>query len=127
MIKLVNCMKAVIYLDVPEWQIGQPVHVFFKDTMEKHGICEAEARIVPFDDIQNYEALWLEVKDVDDEIGLAPWVKTERGLWFSPLERGEAIKEMRMVDEDEYNRVARCWTARPTDKQRKEVKWDDKP
>lgn len=35
-------MKAVIRLDVPEWQIGQEVHVIFRDTMEKHGICDAE-------------------------------------------------------------------------------------
>ena len=35
-------MKTVIRLDVPEFQIGQPVTVFFKDTMEKHGVCEEE-------------------------------------------------------------------------------------
>lgn len=35
-------VKAVIKLDVPEWQIGQPVTVYFKDTMCKIGICEAE-------------------------------------------------------------------------------------
>lgn len=35
-------MKAVIRLDVPEWQIGQEVHVIFRDTMEKNGVCEAE-------------------------------------------------------------------------------------
>lgn len=34
-------MKAVINLDVPEWQIGSPVKVYFKDTMEKSGVCEA--------------------------------------------------------------------------------------
>lgn len=34
-------MKAVIYLDVPEWQIGQDVSVYFPDTMVKHGKCEA--------------------------------------------------------------------------------------
>lgn len=35
-------MKAIIKLDVPEWQIGQPVHIFFKDTMEKHSVCEED-------------------------------------------------------------------------------------
>lgn len=34
-------MKAVIYLDVPEWQIGQDVSVYFPDTMFKRGKCEA--------------------------------------------------------------------------------------
>ena len=33
-------MKAVIELDVPEWQIGQDVTVIFKDTMVKHGVCK---------------------------------------------------------------------------------------
>lgn len=33
-------MKAVIELDVPDWQIGQDVSVYFPDTMLKHGKCE---------------------------------------------------------------------------------------
>ena len=33
-------MKAVIELDVPDWQIGQDVTVYFPDTMLKHGKCE---------------------------------------------------------------------------------------
>ena len=35
-------MKAVIKLDVPEWQIGTEVSVYFKDTMMQRGICEKE-------------------------------------------------------------------------------------
>ena len=33
-------MKAQIILDVPEWQIGQDVSIFFPDTMVKHCKCE---------------------------------------------------------------------------------------
>ena len=33
-------MKAVIELDVPDWQIGQDVTVIFRDTMVKHGVCK---------------------------------------------------------------------------------------
>ena len=33
-------MKAVINLDVPDYQIGQPVTIYYKDTMCKKGICE---------------------------------------------------------------------------------------
>lgn len=33
-------MKAVIEVDVPEFQIGQEVSIYFKDTMKKTGICE---------------------------------------------------------------------------------------
>lgn len=35
-------MKAVIKLDVPEWQIGQEVNIFFPDSMHKTAKCEAE-------------------------------------------------------------------------------------
>lgn len=31
---------AVIYLDVPEWQIGQQVTIYFPDTMMKKSVCE---------------------------------------------------------------------------------------
>ena len=34
-------MKAVIELDVPDYQIGQLVTVYFKDTMCKTGVCES--------------------------------------------------------------------------------------
>ena len=33
-------MKSVIELDVPDWQIGQDVTVYFPDTMVKRGKCE---------------------------------------------------------------------------------------
>jgi hypothetical protein len=39
-------VKAVIRLDVPDWQIGQEVSVYFRDTMMKHGICEREPEAV---------------------------------------------------------------------------------
>ena len=31
-------MEISIKLDVPEWQDGQPVTVYFKDTMRKEGV-----------------------------------------------------------------------------------------
>ena len=36
-------MKAVIKLnDIPDWQIGEKVQIFFPDTMCKYSICEKE-------------------------------------------------------------------------------------
>jgi len=35
-------MKAVIRLDVPKFQIGSPVTVYFKDSMQQHSVCEAD-------------------------------------------------------------------------------------
>ena len=37
---MAETVKAVIELDVPEWQIGQEVTVYFPDSMMKHGKCE---------------------------------------------------------------------------------------
>ena len=39
-------MKAIIRLDVPEWQIGQEVKVYFHDTMCVTGTCEDEENIL---------------------------------------------------------------------------------
>ena len=44
-------MEAVIKLDVPDWQIGQPVTIYFKDTMQKRGTCTAN------------EGQWIDHKD----------------------------------------------------------------
>ena len=35
-------MKAVIRLDVPDFQIGEPATVYFRDTMMKHGTCSKD-------------------------------------------------------------------------------------
>lgn len=35
-------MKAVIRVDVPKFQIGQGVSVYFKDTMHTNGVCERD-------------------------------------------------------------------------------------
>lgn len=37
--------KAIIRLDVPDFQIGQKVSVFFQDTMLKKGICEPDEQV----------------------------------------------------------------------------------
>lgn len=36
-------MKAIIRLDVPDWQIGQEVKVYFPDTMCVTGTCEDDS------------------------------------------------------------------------------------
>lgn len=35
-------MKAIIKLDVPDWQIGKKVSVYFPDTMVLNSICEID-------------------------------------------------------------------------------------
>lgn len=47
-------MKAVIKLDVPEWQIGEEVQVFFPDSMCKKGKCELQAEPATWHCLDNY-------------------------------------------------------------------------
>lgn len=42
-----DLVRAVIKLEVPEYQIGQPVTIYFKDTMQKFGICDKEQEKKP--------------------------------------------------------------------------------
>ena len=85
---------------------------------------EQEPRIIPFDEINDHEVLWLEVKGVETEEGLAPWVKTLNQRWFSPLFCNSERPDMILSWPDEYGKFCRCWTSRPTDEQRKAVKWE---
>ena len=60
-------MKALIELDVPEWQIGQEVAVYFPDTMRKRGKCEA----VPAHDVP-VQSL---IDHIKTAIDVDPWAK----------------------------------------------------
>lgn len=113
-------MEAIIKLDVPEWQIGTQVSVYFKDTMFKKGVCEALTYVIPFEKLCDYEVVWLEVRNISE---ITPWVKTKTGKWFSPLHCSESIKEMHVVKKEEYNITARCWSARPSEEQRIKEEW----
>lgn len=83
-----------------------------------------EPHVIRFDEIDDYEVLWLEVRDVGTEEGLAPWVKTRSGNWFSPLLCSELQPDMILSTPEEYGKYCRCWTSRPTDERRKAVKWE---
>ena len=37
-----NYVDAIIKVKVPEWQIGEEVKIYFKDTMYISGICEPD-------------------------------------------------------------------------------------
>lgn len=51
-------MKAVINVDVPEWQIGQDVSIYFPDSMLKHGKCllkEEQEAVEPYMDYDGHD------------------------------------------------------------------------
>ena len=80
--------------------------------------------MIQFDEIDDYEVLWLEVRDVETEDGLAPWIKTASGRWFSPLFCSETCPDMILSTPREYGKTCRCWTSRPTDEQREATPWE---
>ena len=47
-------MKAIIELDVPGFQIGQEVTVYFKDTMQTKGVC-VESPVVRCKDCKHHD------------------------------------------------------------------------
>ena len=46
-------MKAIVEIDVPEWQIGRDVSVYFPDTMVAHGTCNSNDEITKILDQNN--------------------------------------------------------------------------
>ena len=47
-------MKAIIKLDIPEWQIGQEVQVFFPDSTCKKCVCESQVDNAEWHCLDNY-------------------------------------------------------------------------
>ena len=63
-------MKAVIRLNVPDYQIGQPVTVYFKDTMQQKGYCEPDMEIPIKPDAEGgYPSWWYVCGECHGEIG----------------------------------------------------------
>ena len=71
---------------------------------------EQDPRVLAQDDIEHTEVVWYEAR---------------RGLYIRPmLTRGKTFGE-NSVPWFQYGRDWRCWSSRPTDEQRKAVKWDE--
>ena len=61
-------MKALIEIDVPEWQIGQEVTIHFPDSMCKKGVCKAAI---------SYDRVTREVVGTKDDVkALCRWCLT---------------------------------------------------
>ena len=65
-------VKAAIYLDVPDYQIGEEVMVHFKDTMSMHAVCVARTEPLLHNVVYNEETKTTDIYFVDkfgQEIG----------------------------------------------------------
>ena len=60
-------MKTIIEVDVPEFQIGQEVSIYFKDTMMIKGVVQEPSR--EFEDYEN------EIEDLHNQLDIAEYDK----------------------------------------------------
>lgn len=83
-----------------------------------------EARVLTLEEIRSgtVEVAWLECSDKEE---------VRAGLWFKRINEGEdegiiihVLDGFEGLRTEVYGKTWRCWTARPTEEQRKAVKWE---
>ena len=88
---------------------------------------EQGPRVLTLEKIQSgtVEVAWLECSDKQE---------VQAGLWFKRINEGEdegiiihVLDGFEGLRTAVYGKTWRCWTARPTEEQRKAVKWDAEP
>lgn len=82
---------------------------------------EQEPRVMTLEEIRMHEVYWAEQENVS-----RPWPIAMHHIRNAGLLDGPVYQDY-MGDNyntKEYGKAWRCWTARPTDEQRKAVKWD---
>ena len=87
-------MRVKIELDVPEWQIGQQVEVFFPDTMMKKGVCELlkEQEAMKPLIMQDPEGIWFTCQRCGHKIRAFMAMKMDLSLPNFCSECGQAVK-----------------------------------
>lgn len=88
---------------------------------------EQEPRVLTLEKIQSgtVEVAWLECSDKEE---------VRAGLWFKRINEGEdegiiihVLDGFEGLRTEVYGKTWRCWSARPTEEQRKAVPWDAEP
>lgn len=91
---------------------------------------EQEARVMTLEEVKNAEnaaePFWCEFND-RDLCSYGSWRTGwhEKTFGMEPQHCIENYFERAIVGESEYGSEWRCWTSKPTDEQRKAVKWND--
>ena len=104
----------------PYWSAENDSAILCRDALEL--LKAQEPRVLTPSELQPDVLVWIEVPQ-SDEIWPALLRKTD---WFGHptwAMRGYALAGYYL--HDGYGRDWRCWSARPTDEQRKAVKWDE--
>lgn len=91
---------------------------------------EQEPRVMTLDEVRrNHEwAVWIEcnsskTQNIGQYSGKVSWYNKRLSDWERFLTIGS--DEYLFRESDGYGKTWRCWTARPTEEQRKAAKWDE--
>ena len=98
-------------------QYNECVEMLLRDALEL--LKAQEPRIMEYHEIKNNNFAFMESVYGD----LIPVIIDEDGCTWSP-EINKDKNFMMICEPEEYGKCIRCWTFRPTDEQRKAVKWD---
>lgn len=82
---------------------------------------EQEPRVMTLEEVQEDELVWIEVPQSDE---IWPALLREADWFGHPKWAMCGYAIARSFLRNRYGKDWRCWTARPTDEQRKAVKWD---
>lgn len=86
-----------------------------------------EPRVMTYGEMMKAEICFLEVKGIEE---IDPFIRFEvdgKSYWSSPYTNNKENPFELLAEQEEYLINARCWTSRPTDKQREAVKWPEPP
>ena len=79
-------MKAIIKLDVPKFQIGESVTVYFRDSMQQRGICEIDTNAIENKEVSVIhcrDCIYKEKIEGTDNIIYCPHIKIRTTIdWF---------------------------------------------
>jgi hypothetical protein len=86
-----------------------------------------EPRVMTYDEMMKAEICFLEVKGIEEIDPFIRYEVNDKSYWSSPYTNSEDNPFELLAEQEEYLINARCWTSRPTDEQRKAVKWNEPP
>lgn len=83
------------------------------------------ASLLTYEGMMKAEVCFLEVKGLKE---INPFIRFEvsgQSFWTSPYMNNSDDSFQQLVTRKEYLKDARCWTARPTDEQRRATPWEN--
>lgn len=118
-----GCMKNCPYWRIEKLDCSQEL------AADAFALLKAQQpRVLTVEEVQTVpknSVIWYEINDAvfGRKFDLWPFIRSDDD-WFSP----EFPTGRQMFDESDkldYGKKFRCWSARPTNKERKAVKWDE--